>query len=384
MKLLFLKNIFIFIQLNIINFFLDIILRKLFLKNNLSGIIIVRVDAIGDFIIWLDSAKHYREIYPGKKITLLVNSVYAEYCKNFNYWDSVIPIDLNSFKFNIFYRFKIIKEIRNKFYLTAIHPNYSRAFHDGDVLIKQIRAINKIGFDGDFSNISKFQKRISNCWYTKLIQSNNINSMELLRNGEFIQKLSGHNISISTANLPNLSGKINNSYSTNYCIFIPGASWSGKCWGILNFSNLINKIITYHNYKILLCGSENEVELCNALELKCNSAVLNLSGKTSLEQFIELIRGADFVVGNDSSAIHIAAAVGTPSVAILGGGHPDRFLPYPETINCIQPLVAYHKLNCYGCNWRCNQISEGESIVPCVSNIKIEDVYALIKRAISN
>jgi len=57
-----------------------------------------------------------------------------------------------------------------------------------------------------------------------------------------------------------------------------------------------------------------------------------LAGKTTIAQLVELIRNASLLIGNDSAAIHMAAATQTPSVCILGGGHYGRFLPYqPES-----------------------------------------------------
>ena len=43
-----------------------------------NGLLLLRLDALGDFILWLDSAKEYRKIYPGRKITLLVNAAWVE------------------------------------------------------------------------------------------------------------------------------------------------------------------------------------------------------------------------------------------------------------------------------------------------------------------
>lgn len=88
---------------------------------------------------------------------------------------------------------------------------------------------------------------------------------------------------------------------------------------------------------------------------------MDLTGKTTVSQVIDIIGNAEFVVTNDTSGVHIAAATGTPSVAIAGGWHFKRFLPY--SIEDIQqgdrlPLVAYTQLPCYNCDWNLDVISK--------------------------
>ena len=58
-------------------------------------IVLIRLDAIGDFIIWLDSAKEFRVIYPSERIVLIANSSWASLAKTMPYWDEVLPLDLS-------------------------------------------------------------------------------------------------------------------------------------------------------------------------------------------------------------------------------------------------------------------------------------------------
>ena len=57
--------------------------------------------------------------------------------------------------------------------------------------------------------------------------------------------------------------------------------------------------------------------------------VTDLSGKLSLAELAELIRGARLYVGPDTSVTHIAAACGTPTVALFGPSNPVKWGPWP-------------------------------------------------------
>ena len=56
---------------------------------------------------------------------------------------------------------------------------------------------------------------------------------------------------------------------------------------------------------------------------------INLTSKTSLLQMVELIRRARLVIANDSGPLHIAAALGRPTLGLFGPTSPTRFGPFP-------------------------------------------------------
>jgi ADP-heptose:LPS heptosyltransferase len=103
----------------------------------------------------------------------------------------------------------------------------------------------------------------------------------------------------------------------------------------------------------------------------------NLIGTTSLPQLIDIIGNAELVVGNDTSAIHIAVAAKRKSVCILGGGHFERFVPYPQHFESA-PVCCYYKMECYNCNWHCIFTSASNEPFPCISNVNVPDVWKAV------
>ena len=67
-------------------------------KKDSREILVVRTDALGDFVLWLDAAKGFRQFYPSNqyKITLLVFKEWVELAQQFDCWDQIIPIELQS------------------------------------------------------------------------------------------------------------------------------------------------------------------------------------------------------------------------------------------------------------------------------------------------
>ena len=345
---------------------------------------LVRLDAIGDFILWLDSAKEFRCLYPGRKITLCCNAVWSDLAALLPYWDEVWPIDLRRFNKESLYRKKLLRAIRRADFEVAIQPTFSRNFHEGDPVMRASRSNERIGSTGNLSNISKEKKTVSDRWYTHLVPASNEPLMELERNAEFISNLSGKAFK---AELPKLQQLItlpdNLKVFGEYIIFFPGASWHGRQWPTVFFAEVLTHLHMSHGLQTVICGSSTERTLCQIVVDTARVKTVNLAGKTTLPELLELIRGARLLISNDTSAIHLAAVAGVRSVCILGGGHYGRFLPYPETVDGIKPLVAVKKMPCFNCNWQCNQEYDQSGAVPCISGISVEEVINLAEQALS-
>ena len=342
-----------------------------------NSIMLIRLDVIGDFVLWLDSAKAYRVIYPNKNIVLYANSIWVDLAKHFNYWDEVVSIDMGRLRSEEVYRLKTFFNIRRRGFSIAIQPTYSREYM-GDMLTRSSGARQRIGYDCDLSNIMPEQKLISDHWYTQLIRSDKTPLMELQRNTEFVRALGCTTFCSNIPQIPPLVDLPENlKFSVPYIVIFPGASWTPKMWPSSKFAQLIKKLKINHQIDFLFCGSTAEYDLCQQIIDESAVVAQNLAGATKLQELVEVIRNAKLVVANDTSAIHIAAATQTNSVCLLGGGHFGRFLPYQvDSINIKRvPNIQIHKMDCYGCNWDCKYIQLPTEAVPCVANISVEQVY---------
>ena len=362
--------------------FLDFYVCLGFSRGGKEGVVLIRLDAIGDFIIWLDSAKEFRQIYPNEKITLIANSAWSDLASSAPYWDEVWSINITKLTQNPIYRWRILRKIRRKNFKIAIQPTFSRAIMYGDSIIRATRSENRIGSMGDMFNISLNDKNISDRWYTKLLPASAEPMMELMRNTEFMRNLSKKNISCALQKWSS-SESLRDGLQVRdgYAILFPGASWVGRRWPREKFSEIARWIHAEYGWKIVLCGAHTDFELCEEITRMCGVPCLNFAGHTTLIELFELIRNSNLLISNETSAIHMAVAVNTPSICILGGGHFGRFAPYPDDLVGLKPLIALSKMTCFGCNWACNQDHEKNNSVPCIYDISVEQVIKLVSQS---
>ena len=121
----------------------DLICQIYFARHN-PGVLLVKLDAIGDFVVWLGCAHQLRRYFAGERITLVCNQAVAELASASGFFDEVIALQLDRFKNHWPYRLRILREIRRLGYSTAIQPTYSRSLMLGESIIRCSGACQRI------------------------------------------------------------------------------------------------------------------------------------------------------------------------------------------------------------------------------------------------
>ena len=347
------------------------------------AILLVRLDAIGDFILWLGAAAELRRLYPPEsyRLVLFGNAIWTELAVKLPYFDEVIPVDRKRLYYDLRYRLKMWRLLRGRSWATVIHPTYSRDFLYGDAAVRVSGAAKRIGSKGDLSNQPAWQKWISDRWYTQLLPASDKPLMELERNAEFIRVLGLEDF---RAGMPELAinTKLPSKFDArDYIVIVPGGSLALKQWPVERFAELSERIHRVLGFKLIVCGSQIETLLGSRLRILAAGEeagwIEDWTGKTSLSELAMIIKGAKMLIGNDSSAVHIAAAVGTPAFCVVGGGHFGRFVPYrleKETTKPM-PIAIFHQMECYGCNLKCTKALDRDAPGVCIHQITVDDVW---------
>ncbi|HXB97913.1 MAG TPA: hypothetical protein VNZ54_07660, partial [bacterium] len=100
-----------------------------------GGGLIVRLDAIGDFLLWLPEAKALRGRAGGGRVVLLANQSWADLARSLPYWDEVWPVDVKRFRAVGPYRWALLRRLRAAGFGTALQPAFSRDYSSGDAAI---------------------------------------------------------------------------------------------------------------------------------------------------------------------------------------------------------------------------------------------------------
>ena len=353
--------------------------------NDLELVFLIRQDGIGDFVMWLDTAKEYRNIFPPDKykIVLAGNKIWCDLAEELPYWDEKLMIDVKQFKTFSKYRWDFLRKVRNLGVQISIQPTFSREFYHGDALVRASGALRKVSSAGDMANRNWLKKFIADSWNTELIPASTETLTELERNAEFYSGLSD---SPHLTRYPKLDIQefwLSSEWKDKtFYILVPGTSGAvaGKEWPSAFFSDLATKVFRQTGWEGVICGTKQEYSLAEQILKQSDSPLQNLCGQTTLVELAGLLSQSRLTISNDTGPVFLSSAVGTLSVCILGGGHFGRFAPYPDLPGQTNHLkTVSHKMPCYGCNWECIfPIIKGEP-TPCISKISVGAVWKQVR-----
>jgi lipopolysaccharide heptosyltransferase II len=149
-----------------------------------------------------------------------------------------------------------------------------------------------------------------------------------------------------------------------------------KQWPLENFTRLGKRLREKYHARLVLFGGPDETALGAELADQIGLGTINLAGRTSLKQSAALMARCRVYVGNDSGPTHVAAAMGTPVVAIFGSSCPHRFHPGENT------TLVWHPLPCSPCRTinheeRCQTCVFDEP--RCLTWITVEEVLQAVE-----
>jgi heptosyltransferase I len=163
-----------------------------------------------------------------------------------------------------------------------------------------------------------------------------------------------------------------------YVVLSPGGGWRSKYWPAERFGAVCQRIHNSLGLRCILnCGPGDDG--LAATVLAASGDANPLPYRSDLEQLMVVLRSAVCVVGGDTGPLHLAAALGTPAVALFGPTDPARNGPYPLA-KCSAPgtkenivLRSPHAVTSY---------KRGEQYDPAMFEITVEEVFDAVGRQI--
>jgi lipopolysaccharide heptosyltransferase II len=148
----------------------------------------------------------------------------------------------------------------------------------------------------------------------------------------------------------------------------PKTKMAEKRWPVEPYAELIELLSP--DFSVALVGGPGDEATGEAVARKLKTPLTNLIGRTTLRELYALLKRADLFVGNDSAPMHVAAAAGTPTVAVFGPTDPALNGPWSG-----RARVVTNYADCAPC-YRDGYFPECDRR-ECLDGISAEEVYAV-------
>ena len=346
--------------------------------SNIKSIIWIRADSIGDNILASSMLPHIKEKAPYAKITVVCQYHIAELYETSPFVYSVIGFNRLKGYQDAAYRNLVVQELRALHADLALNSLFSR---DPlcDLFMVNSGARTSIAFNGNLCNISAEVRDNNNNLFTKVITDKEVHKPEIGRHRDFLGGIgiSGNGevepaiwVTLEDEQFADKFFKDNNLNTKNTVGLFAGTQNGVRIYE--RYGIALSNICKNYGLSLIGLGGSRDSEIDSQNLCTIGFSTINLSGKTTLRQTAAILKRCRLAVGAETGLAHMASAVGTPNVILLGGGHFGRFMPYsPLTSIVCLPL------ECYNCNWQCKY-----SQAHCIKNINPEVITEAVQQTL--
>jgi heptosyltransferase II len=309
-----------------------------------SRILVKEVNWLGDVVMSLPALRAIRRAWPRAHLAVLMKKELASFFDGARWIDEVIPYSVGRGLSGFFDRRRIVGDIRSRrFDLGVLFPNS----FESALWITMAGIRRRAGFVADARG-----------------------SMLTLKASPTPEALTGHQVNYWLA-MVRATG-VADGRADDFAIDVhephrermrewltanrkrpgrpifaiaPAAAYGpAKEWPGESYGSLIDLLARREDAEVVLVGAPSERAKCEEVAAASNAGAIIAAGHTNIGELIALLSLCDGFIGNDSGCMHIAGALGIPTVAIFGSTNPNRTGPMG-----LKTRVIYRKLECSPC-----------------------------------
>jgi heptosyltransferase-2 len=156
----------------------------------------------------------------------------------------------------------------------------------------------------------------------------------------------------------------------------PGSVWATKRWHVKAYAQFIGLLKARRDCDVVIFGGPQDAKIAAAIKDACAADCINLAGTLSLAELPAALGACDIFVSNDSGPMHIAVALGVPTVALFCATTPALgFYPYTSDAVVLQkdlpcrPCASHGGRRCPLGTEDCIQLIRPEHVLEAVENL---------------
>lgn len=288
---------------------------------------------IGDSVMSIPALRELRRIFPDASITLLTRAWADGLFRDATFIDEIVTFEKDRWVVkNVYDNAQFLRD--DKFDLAVLLPNS----FESALTTFLTRIPRRIGYNKDVRGllltdpiaVPEWKDRHHEVYYylhlVGEIEKRLLDRETVLHNEPDVT------LEISSARKDDarqLLAKRGLDLSKKLIALGPGSTNSlAKRWPAENFAQLADLIVREFDANVVLLGSPDETDVARVVANSARSNIIDLSGKTQLDEAVGILGVVDLMVSNDMGLAHVAPSLGTPTIAVFGPTNPETTRPF--------------------------------------------------------
>ena len=293
---------------------------------------------LGDLVITLPAVRAVRAAYPRARLMVLVRRELAEFYDGCRWIDSVLPYAVRPGVAGFADRVRLVGRLRaERSDLAIVLPkSFESALW---VCLAGIR--RRVGFRSD-ARSWMLTDRVAVPRGARGHQSGDY--LQLLRAGLGVEGSGDGRLEADAAHRDRMAAWLaarGRGTGPLVALAVAAAYGPAKEWPESRYVALIDRLASRWGARCVLVGAPGERDRCVRVAAASTGAPIVAAGETTVGELVALLGLCDGFAGNDSGAMHVAAALGIPTVGVFGSTDPERTGPRGARVAVVrQPLAC--------------------------------------------
>ena len=326
-------------------------------------ILLIRLSSLGDIVLTTPAIRAVRAHFPDAYIAMLVAKQSAEILRENPHLDEIITFDRLAKNKDTGEMLRIIRHLRERKFTLTI--DLQRKFRT-EMLMYFSGAAERVG-KGRFCTVRVHEQgnKHATAHYFDMLHAAGIPAED-----QRLELFLSESERLDAAQRFDTAGVADGGLKVG---LFPGAGWKLREWMPERFAAIGDRLVEHFNANVLIFGGQSEAELVQTVANLMNARAIPFAGDLQIRQLAACIEKCDLFLTNDTGPMHIAAAVGTPTVSLFGPGNHIRFQPLGTLHQTIR-----HAVPCSPCKQFTDKCKDNI----CMKGIGVDEVWESISRTL--
>ncbi len=343
------------------------------------GVLVISSGGLGDTVLFAHVADRFMALArDGEPVTVMLRADAMRMAFLLPPGATVTGVDYRRFGRELAYRGQVTDDVFRAHYRLVVHTDYLRHPDLGEALVAAAMAPEAVAMEPRPWRKYDRRLRVNRRLYTRLYDSGPVNFDKVMRWTRFANWLSGRDQPPPTALIP--ADRLPAPAADAPAVLIqPFSAVKRKQSPPALFRRIVEALP--QGSKVVITGAPGDLDANPEFK-----PLLELPGvrfdDSKFEDLVPTLRAVRLVVSVDTALMHLAVAVGAPTLCLASAAYVGEIVPYDPAITPPNVRFVYHSMPCEGCLGACVLPAEN-GMFPCVARLDGEQIVAVAREMLA-